>query len=198
MTMKMRGLVALTASCLWIVACEFATAPPELTNAGPGPVVSAAAVADEGVTREDGTPPIPDLPTVDLNLAVEGQVVPGGPIRIRVTAEGRRAVSGGTLELFLPEVESGHRSGFDRHFRFSVGEVLPATETWQLGAIGRGGERTLSSSVTVPTAGLYRVIAKVQTSEEVEGHESNGYLIERWLLVAESGGRLMETFDPAA
>jgi hypothetical protein len=142
----------------------------------------------------------PDLPRVSVDLTADGDLRPGLPIEIILTAQVREAFEGGMLRVDIPELEAARLSGFRERFDAPVGVQLPAAGTWALPSVAVGDTLKVSTTVVFPVPGYYRVIgvshANRPGSAPEPGRVSDRYFLERWLLITETGGLFTDRFEP--
>lgn len=187
-----RSIIAVTGLVV-LVGCADAAGP----DVESGPRFSEQ--RQEGSVGSSGDLPGTDIvPRFDLSLSATGSFTPDASITIIATATARYATADMELSIFLPEVEAAKATSWDRRFRLPVGSIPKAGSRRLALVVGQ----TLSESavLTVPAAGIYRVVATAK--QLAPGQVSdNGRLIadvarrDLWLFVNSTGGRTVSAFD---
>ncbi len=137
----------------------------------------------------------------DLSINASGALKPDQPINPSVTYTANFATTDADLRVTLPEVESAKLSDWGQAYKTPLGIQLPAKLESSQG-FSAGGQVTQTTSFSIPAAGIYRVHASAR-SEKVQADETTNRTQPAthavvWLLVEETGGRILEDFDPDA
>jgi len=187
---QFRKHVTLVAAMLAVGACS----EPIQPNERPVPPGAAALAADTQPVFREGTAPFLTVRRIDLDVDATGPFEPGKPIVIQARASANRAASETNIDVLSIDGESAALRGADAH---------PQILAREAGAMSRGSERTVMSSVTFPKPGYYRVVVhavgrpgsaerSVQEQDTVVLNASSETL---WIVVDAKGGRLTDGFD---
>lgn len=137
--------VALIAAILAAGACSEPTKPSERPVA-PG---AAALAADTQPVFRENTARFLTVRRIGLNMDATGPFQPGKPIILRARTVANRAASAANIEVVSIDDESAALRGSDAQPRVLAREA---------GAMSRGSERTVTSSVTFSKPGYYRIV----------------------------------------
>ena len=164
---------------------------------------------EEGIRREqvsrgrsDGTTGnIAARKWFDISIDVGTNLRPRTPIELTVTYEGTFATTDADLLVKFPEIESAKLTGWGQEYKTQVGVELPArVERNQ--AFAAGDKVVQSTTFTVDAPGIYRVLATARANkvrpDETTGRAQPVVHEDVWILVDDTGGGVMEIFDPDA
>jgi hypothetical protein len=135
----------------------------------------------------------------DIEFAVDGALKPETPIKLTITYTANFATTGADLRVTLPEVEYAELSEWGQAYKTPVGIQVPAKlESNREFSAGGQVEQVTHFSMRAP--GIYRVHASAE-SEQSKPDDFTGRAQPTthetvWLLVGETGGRILDDFDP--
>ncbi len=152
-----------------------------------------------GLIQEGG-----DLPIIDrfhLELRAHGAFRPGTPIQISVDATANLPTEAATLDVIVPEVELARASSWGTGFSYRSSGRIPPTLTRSWSGLGRGAALRETTSITIPTPGYYRVVARIWPTDTPAVFFNGRWIrntayAETWLLITDTGGQSTPTFDP--
>ena len=136
----------------------------------------------------------------DIEFDVDGALKPETPIHLTVTYTANFSTHAADLRITLPEVEYAKLSDWGQEYETPPGIQLPATvkSSHPFAAEGNFEHRT---EFSVPVAGIYRVHATAESgklhADEIKERAQPTTHETAWLLVTETGGRVLDDFDPA-
>ncbi len=149
-------------------------------------------------TQADSTD-MPMMERFSLTLTAKGAFRPGVPIVIHADIVGNLATDDAEVRVVLPEVEFETLNGWVQARGRPVHTKLKAREESRI-ALAAGERKQVSSTVSIPMAGYYRVVVSVsQKSREpvtFDGRWVKSVAFrELWLFISESGGQATTVFD---
>lgn len=146
-----------------------------------------------------------DIPTLDryrIAVRTDGPIRAGTPLRIVVEGVANIPSPATEVSVTLPEVTLTNMAARPEEFSYRVGTPLLPSFRRTVSGLTRGGAVRGDFVVHVPAPGYYRVVAVMRPTVDA-GHRFAGHSLrnsaseELWLLVTDSVGRVLPTFDPA-
>ncbi|HET7464801.1 MAG TPA: hypothetical protein VFJ82_26395, partial [Longimicrobium sp.] len=138
------------------------------------------------------------LARFNVDLHASGSFRPGEPVQINMSVRAVLPTTDATVDLVLPELaEAELRGGWDQFQPVRGQPIRPLASKRQ--ALSRGAVTQHQATVTFPRPGLYSVWASVTSTDSVV---QNGQPVQNaehqvlYLLISETGGRVMQHFDP--
>ena len=134
----------------------------------------------------------------DITIDAGATLKPNAPINLTVVYRARFATPEADLRIMLPEVETAKLTAWDQNYKVQPGVVIPARLESSSG-FAAGGEVTQSVDLVIPAPGIYRVVASAESKkvrpDEITGLAQPVVHEAAWLLVDETGGRVLQRFD---
>jgi hypothetical protein len=132
----------------------------------------------------------------DIATRVDGSLLPQHSITITAVVRARLRAPHTVIRIDAPEMEAASRSTWDDGFRVTIGEKLRAASTLSLN-MSEGNSQTQIATLRAERAGLYRVVISASSQEALvrNAHIQNATTREVWLLITETGGRVLSDFD---
>ena len=136
----------------------------------------------------------------DIEIDVDGFLKPESAIELTVRYTANFATADADLSVTLPEVEYAKLSAWDHAYKTPVGLRVPAKVNTSLG-FSAGQETQQTTVFSVNASGIYRILATAESEkirpDDVEQRVQPTSHETVWILVTESGGRVLDEFDPA-
>lgn len=134
----------------------------------------------------------------DITISAGATLRSNTRINLTVVYRARFATPAADLRVMLPEVETAKLTAWDQNYRVRPGVVIPA-KAESRSSFAAGGTVTQSVDVVIPAPGIYRVVASAE-SKKVRPDETTALaqtVVHEtlWLLVDETGGRVLQRFD---
>lgn len=133
-----------------------------------------------------------------VDVGVTGDLRPGQPVTLQVTARGVFATQDVEVRLMLPEVAAAKLSSWNEVV-IPIGTPLPAEALWRT-PLPAGASVVREATVSIPRAGYYMVVASV-LKKSAEPDIVDGKLVqtvahrELWRWIDPKGGRTTPSFD---
>lgn len=134
----------------------------------------------------------------ELDVRVDGRLIPGSPITITASAKASQDVQNAVFRIVAPEMESARQSGWGDDFRVPVKAKVRVAAEVNASLVSGSGQQ-FAATVQAERPGYYRVVVSAvsptptlarRTSVQDATHR------EVWLLIDDAGGRVLENFDP--
>ena len=147
------------------------------------------------------TADVSSKPWFDISIDAKSTFQVGHTVALTVEYTAHYATALADLRVTLPEVEYARRSGWGRTYRTDLDSAVPAAVQAQRG-LSAAEMFTQTTSFSVPAPGLYRVHALAR-AQEPQPTGATGSIARTsheilWLLVNDTGGRVLTAFDSTA
>lgn len=156
-------------------------------------------LADGGTEEPDSGEIVdPTAPRITLEITAESSLLPNAEVTLKLSGEAQEEITGGTVILALPTKAAMDHAGPGRPPYYPQGEELPVTASWELPAMDSGNAWEKTATIPAAVAGYYMAAAKAYTEGpdgDLGPYLSNNVHAQAWMLVDDSGGRLMEFYN---
>ena len=183
-------IVLIGAAIFTLASCSDRESTPTISPPAYRPIASNSS--------DDGGIDVVIAPRYDLDLHVEGSLRPGEPFHVTVSGRALYATQETEIRLILPEVAAAEETSWS-HVQMATGRSSRAHLRTRR-ALERGAPFRERTSITIPRAGYYLVIASAHQLSDDHNTDPIGLISTwasrmAWLWIDEHGGRLTETFD---
>ena len=130
------------------------------------------------------------------DFIVEGELLPGQPVSVRVEGIASEKITGGTVRVLMPTVAAMEQAGAGKRPKSPPdGEKFPTVASWTLPAMDEGAHWKGALEVGPFEKGYYQIVALVDAT----GPDQSPYIIDdgyhqAWMFIVADGGFLTDDF----